>query len=186
MPPDEAAWVERARAGESDAFAVLVARYERRIFVYLLRQLGGQREDAADLAQQTFLKAFRSLPTIDAELNFNAWLYRIAANTCRDWQRHRLHFQWLPWDPRVNERQTSGVLDDPEERLAAAETRREVRQTLRAMRPSYRRALMLAQFDGLSCQDIGVRLGLSRSAVKSLLHRARAEFRTLYQGAQPR
>lgn len=179
MATDDARWVERAKAGDSAAFATLYSRYERRIFVYLLRQLEGRRDDAADLTQLTFLKAFDALPKTDASLNLNAWLHRIAANAFIDLQRRRS--QWLPWRDRAHDRPDEDWLDDPERHATFTETQQEVVRVLREMRPHYRQALLLHGYGGLSCEAVGERMGLTRSAVKSLLFRARAEFRSLYE-----
>jgi RNA polymerase sigma-70 factor (ECF subfamily) len=180
MATDDARYLARAKAGDSAAFATLYARYERRIFAYLLRQLEGRRDDAADLTQLTFLKAYDALPKTDASLNLNAWLHRIAANAFIDLQRHRARFGWLPWSDRSFDRRGEDWLDDPEARAVFTETQREVGRVLRAMRPHHRQALILREYGGLSTEEIGARMGLTRAAVKSLLFRARAEFRSLY------
>jgi RNA polymerase sigma-70 factor, ECF subfamily len=181
MLTDDANWLARAKAGDAAAFANLFARYERRIFAFLLRQLEGRRDDAADLTQLTFLKAYVALGQTDATLNFNAWLHRIAANACVDLQRHRGRFHWRTWGERSHDTPDDDWLDDPERHAAFSETQQEVTKVLRAMRPHYRQALLLREYNGLSCEAIGERMGLTRGAVKSVLFRARAEFRTLYE-----
>src|SRR5919202_448754 len=85
---EEAAWVARARTGDRGAFAEIYARYERRIYAFVYRTMGNP-EDACDLTQETFLKAYRALDRTNDELNVNAWLHRIAANTCLDVLRRR-------------------------------------------------------------------------------------------------
>jgi RNA polymerase sigma-70 factor (ECF subfamily) len=176
---DESALTARARAGDRGAFDALYARYERRIFVHLLRRLGADRaEDAADLAQLTFLKAFVALPGTDERLNINAWLHRIAGNLSVDWLRRSGRTR--PFDPLAHDRGDEDRLVRPEAHLLDAETRGAVARALRRMRPRYREALLLHVRDDLPCAEVGARMGLSRPAVKSLLFRARAEFRTLY------
>jgi RNA polymerase sigma-70 factor, ECF subfamily len=176
---DEAVWIARAKAGDPDAFAALFARYERRIFAHLLRQLGEHlADDAADLTQLTFVKAYLALGRTDARLNLNAWLYRIAGNLSVDW--HRRNARLRPFDAALHDRTDEDRRRQPEARVLAAETQRAVVAALRAMRPRYREVLLLAERDNLSHKEIAATLGQTPGAVKSLLFRARAEFRGLY------
>src|SRR5919202_5058084 len=96
---EQAAWAARARAGDRAAFAELYARYERRIYSFVYRTMG-DHDDAAELTQETFLKAYRALGNTDDELNVNAWLHRIAANACTDVLRRRRRGRRLSWGAR--------------------------------------------------------------------------------------
>src|SRR6187200_52350 len=78
--------VERAQAGDLESFNQLVSRWERPIFALAYRTLG-REEDARDITQETFLRAFRSLSGFKGDAKFSSWLYRIALNLCRDWIR---------------------------------------------------------------------------------------------------
>jgi len=84
-------------------FVAIVAQYQRPIYTFPCR-MSGNPDDAADLTQETFLKAYRAIAATDAELNVGAWLYRIATNTCRDLLRRRARIAWLPWDADAHER----------------------------------------------------------------------------------
>lgn len=179
MASEEASWVARAKAGDQAAFAELFARYERRIYAFVYRMMGNP-DDAFDLTQETFLKAFRALDRTDAELNVNAWLHRIASNACMDVLRRRQRLRWLPWDGARHERASSQREDDPEGTLLGDETQRAVARVLQAMSPRNRQAMILREYEGLSCEDIGEIMGVSRSAVKSILFRGREEFRKIY------
>ena len=180
---EEALWVARVRGGDSAAFAALYERYERRIYAFVYRMMGNP-EDACDLTQETFLKAFRALERTDAELNVNAWLHRIASNACMDVLRRRQRLRWLPWDGAKHERASSRREDDPEGTLLGDETQRAVARALQAMSPRNRQALILREYEGLSYQDIAAVVGLSLPAVKSLLFRARQEFRDRYHALE--
>jgi len=96
---DELAWVERAPRGEEAAFAAIYQRYERRIYAHVYRIMGNP-DDAFDLTQETFIKAYQALPRLghEQELNLSAWLHRIASNTCLDLLRRRKLISWLPWE----------------------------------------------------------------------------------------
>jgi RNA polymerase sigma-70 factor (ECF subfamily) len=184
MASEEASWVARAKAGDQAAFAELFARYERRIYAFVYRMMG-DADDAFDLTQETFLKAFRALGRTDAELNVNAWLHRIASNACMDVLRRRQRLRWLPWDGAKHERASSRREDDPEDTLLGDETQRAVARVLQAMSPRNRQALILREYEGLSYQEIAAVVGLSIPAVKSLLHRARQELRERYLAQEP-
>ena len=179
MIADEVLWVARARAGDRVAFAELYARYERRIYSYVYRTMG-DHEDAAELTQETFLKAYRAMGKTDEELNVNAWLHRIAANACTDVLRRRRRVRWLPWGTLDRDDPGERLDGDPAEALLGAETRQAVQRTLLSQAPHYRQALLLREHEGLSCEEIGAAMGLSAAAAKSLLFRAREDFRRRY------
>ena len=179
MTSEEAAWVARAKAGDQAAFAELFTRYERRIYSFIYRMMGNP-EDAFDLTQETFLKAYRALGKTDAELNVNAWLHRIAANACTDVLRRRRWVRWLPWEALDRDDLGERLDGDPADALLGAETRQAVQRTLLSQPPHYRRALLLREHEGLSCEELGAALGLSAAAAKSLLFRAREDFRRRY------
>ncbi len=179
MTSEEAAWVARAKAGDQAAFAELFTRYERRIYSFVYRMMGNP-EDAFDLTQETFLKAYRALGKTDEELNVNAWLHRIASNACMDVLRRRQRLRWLPWENAKHDRPSGREEDDPEGSVVGGETQAAVQRVLDAMSPRNRQAMVLREYEGLSCEDIGEIMGVSRSAVKSMLFRGREEFRKLY------
>lgn len=183
---DEAMWIARAKAGDQTAFGELFTRYERRIYNFVYRMMG-DADDAFDLTQDTFLKAYRALGSTGEELNVNAWLHRIASNACLDVLRRRNRFRWLPWDQTKHDRPSHSNADDPEHNTVTGEQGEVVRGVLARMSPRYRQAMVLREYEGLSCEEIGQVMGASRSAVKSMLFRGREEFRRLYAavGGEP-
>jgi len=180
MSSEEDAWVSRARAGDQAAFEAIFQRYERQIYSFAFRMMGNA-DDAYDLTQECFIKAYRNLEKTNGDLNVSAWLHRIASNSCLDVLRRRKRIRWLPWD---NDRHESllqpSTPDDPEVTVLSRETQQDVQLILNQMTPRNRLALLLREFEGLSTEEIGEVMGLSRSAVKSVLFRARDEFRKLY------
>jgi RNA polymerase sigma-70 factor, ECF subfamily len=117
----------------------------------------------------------------DAELS--PWLYRIASNLCLDLLRRRQRIGWRPWDSMKHDALLNGSrYDQPEQHAIAVETRDEVQRVMALLKPRYRAALLLREYEGRSCAEIGDILGISVPAVKSLLFRAREEFRCLYRG----
>jgi RNA polymerase sigma-70 factor, ECF subfamily len=184
---DELAWVERARRGEEAAFAAIYQRYERRIYAYVYRIMGNP-DDAFDLTQETFIKAYQALPRLgsEQELNLSAWLHRIASNTCLDLLRRRRLISWLPWEHErehgegVAEPASHDLSGDPESSYVQQETSKQVQNTLHRMSVRNREALVLKEYQSMSCDEIADVMGVSRGAVKSILFRAREEFRKLY------
>jgi RNA polymerase sigma-70 factor (ECF subfamily) len=180
MASEEDVWVSRAKAGDQAAFEAIVQRYERQIYSFIYRMMGNA-DDAYDLTQDCFVRAYRSLGATSADLNVSAWLHRIASNACLDVLRRRKRIRWLPWDTSKHEQLLgSDHADDPERSSIAHETSSLVQATLARMTPRNRAALIMREYEGMSCEEIGEILGLSRSAVKSVLFRGREEFRKLY------
>ena len=180
MDLTEQGWVERAKQGDQAAFEVIFQRYERQIYSFIYRMMGDP-DDAYDLTQDCFIKAYKALSRTSDDLNVSAWLHRIAANACLDVLRRRQRLRWLPWEaPKHDQLLLSTPTDDPERSALSQETRVAVQQVLNRMSHRHRAALILREYEGLSCEEIGAVMGLSRSAVKSMLFRARDEFKRLY------
>jgi RNA polymerase sigma-70 factor (ECF subfamily) len=171
---------DKPAAPSQDSFEAIFERYQTPIYNYVLRMMGNP-DDASDLTQEAFLKAYQALPKLSGEVNLGAWLYRIATNTCLDELRRRKIIRWQPWEAFVaafHPRQVAS--DDPERETLRLEDSARVQQVLNRLPPRYRTCLLLREYQDLSCEEIGVILGASRSAVKSLLFRAREEFRRLW------
>jgi len=169
-------------------FARLFAQYEQPIYQYVYRLLG-DAEDARDFTQDAFVKAYRKLPETLAKGEFQpqAWLYRIATNVCLDELRHRKLVKWQPWESFVSLFHPSQVArDNPERDALQEETRYEVEQVLNRLSPRYRAALVLREYHGLGYEEIATVLGTTRTAVKTLLLRARESFRFHYVKTHPK
>ena len=175
--------VRRAREGDQSAFEQLVTDNEKRIYD-LCRRLTGDPEDAADLAQEAFLNAWRGLGRFQGESAFSTWLYRLASNACIDFlrkekRRGRLASLTLSLDDEEEGRQAE--LPDlryaPEEELARSEDRRALAQALESISPEHRQVLVMREIHGLSYAQIAQVLGLEEGTVKSRIARARAALR---------
>jgi RNA polymerase sigma-70 factor (ECF subfamily) len=176
---DELGLVGAAKAGDRMAFDCLVERYETRIFAASCRLLGSA-DDADDIVQETFLRAFRALGRTNETLNVGAWLHRIALNAGRDLLRRRGQRRELSWEicaDRVSELPE----DDPLDLVIGAEEQRAIRQALELLPAHYRQALLLRECGGLSSHAIAAIMGVRRSVIKSLLFRSRVAFRKAYQ-----
>lgn len=177
---DEEVLVSQAKAGDQAAFEAIVQRYERQIYAFTYRMMGNP-DDAFDLTQECFVKAYRNLAKTNNELNISAWLHRIASNACLDVLRRRKRIRWLPWDTSKHEHMLEPRTgEEPERVTLSQETSSDVQRVLARMSERNRLALVLREYEGLSTREIGEIMGVSRSAVKSVLFRAREEFRRLY------
>ena len=177
--------VRKAAAGDSDAFEQLVLSYEKPIYNLCLRMCGNA-EDAMDLTQETFLKAWRSLGSFRADAAFSTWLYRLCSNLCIDYLRRDQKRKVLP----LHVGDSDGVqrpLDvpdpaaGPEERPSTQEDRQQVADALQSLEPEYREALTLRVLHDLSYADIAAVLQVREGTVKSRIARAREKMREAMQ-----
>ncbi len=165
---DHLVW--RARRGDAAAFSEIFERYQQRIINYIYG-LVHDRELANDLAQESFLKAYKALPRMGDDLRLAPWLYRIAGNTAFSALRRRRLIRWLPL---LNEGITTSNMDGD---IAEAEA---VHRALAKLPAKYAAPLLLHSHEGLSCNEIAEILGISSGAVKTRLFRAREAFRVAY------
>ncbi|HEX7180292.1 MAG TPA: sigma-70 family RNA polymerase sigma factor [Thermoanaerobaculia bacterium] len=184
METDDAILMERAQAGDADAFRVLVERYSARIFRLAYRILGDEAS-AEDAVQETFLRAYRSLARFDARSQFGTWLHRIAANTSveilRKNQRQRSR-QERSIDEGTGEAAPLSSRDPgPDRRALSQEVERAVRGALSDLSPMERAAFVLRHFEGRSIAEICGALGLRESAGKQAIFRAVKKLRRVLE-----
>jgi RNA polymerase sigma-70 factor, ECF subfamily len=178
---DEPMLVAAARSGNAAAFEELVARYEDKIFRLTLN-ITGNREDAEDAMQDAFLKAFAHLDNFHGDSRFYTWLVRIAANEAlmRLRRRRPNHFsldQPIEGDSELIPRELEEWSPNPEQQYAKSEIDNIISTLLEQMEDEYRIVLMLRDVEELSTQETAEALGISLSAVKSRLLRARLKLR---------
>lgn len=168
----------RAKHGELDAFEELVRRYEKRVYAVALRS-SGSPEDAADIVQEVFLRAWRSIESFRGDSGFSTWLFRITMNMCVDFARHK-HSQPQTQsivDEEENERQVPDTALTPEEHLENRELGRELAAALEEISEEHRRIVLLRDVSGMSYTEIADVLEISEGTVKSRLSRARIALR---------
>lgn len=174
LQPGDDDLMARAAAGDETAFGLLVQRWERPVFAFLARMLGS-REEAEDLAQEAFLRAWRNASRYRASGQFKSWLFRIVGNLARSRLRRRKIVRWISFDPVAHDKPTRE--DTGEQTLERAETRQSVREAIGRLPERQRQALLLKMYDGLSYQEIASTMEVSVPAVESLLHRATTALR---------
>lgn len=175
---DDKSLIEACRAGNPEAFGVLVSRYQDRLFPTVYR-LTGCAEEASDLLQDAFLRAYEKLDRFQGESSFYTWIYRIAVNLALSDRRRRRPILGL------SHHGTGGAIEpacdvsesDPSAPLERAERDRLIQEALNDLAPDHRAVVVMKEFDGLHYDEIGAMLGVPVGTVRSRLHRARCELR---------
>ncbi len=162
------------------AFETAFRQYQGPLYNYALRMLGDP-DSAYDATLASFEKAYRAWSRLPADADVRAWLYRIATNTCLDELRRRKVIKWQPWESFMSLFHPKQVApDNPEREAVRGERSALVRQALRQLPAKYRAALVMRECEGLSCEEIGEALGISRGAAKLVLLRARRKLKDAY------
>jgi len=179
---DETALVTQARQGDSEAFNGLAERYQRNIF-RLAQNITQNREDAEDVLQETFLKAYEHLPEFHGDSKFYTWIVRIAVNEALMKLRKRKWDKTVWLDEPVNTgedtvaREIAVWEDNPEQRYSKEELHDILDKAVNGLAPPYRTVFVLRDMEGLSTEETAEALELSVPAVKSRLLRARLQLR---------
>jgi RNA polymerase sigma-70 factor (ECF subfamily) len=170
MELTDAAIVGRARAGDADAFRCLVERHSHSLF-RLAFLMTGNRQDAEDVVQESFLRAYRQIGGFDGRASFGTWMHRIAANCSLDMvraRRRRIDCP-APEDP-VAELPSTGPT--PERIALSAEVRQKVAEAMDDLSPTERTAFVLRHFEGMRMEDVGRVLECQPGAAKHSVFRA--------------
>jgi RNA polymerase sigma-70 factor (ECF subfamily) len=165
--------VSRVRAGDDDAFRELVERHGRAVFRVAFR-VTGRAEDAEDVVQETFLRAYRQLDRFEARSNVRTWLHRIATNCAIDLLRARPKRE-VAEEPETLERaaaESGGDLPSPERSVLGVQIRERLGGAMALLTEMERATFTLRHFEGLSIDEIGRMLGLKTSATKHSIFRA--------------
>lgn len=170
----------RAQRGDQAAFAGLVRQNQGRIVRHLLN-LTGSRDEALELSQEVFLKAWEALPSWRPDARFHTWLYRIASNVAYDLLRRR---RVVSFEPLPEDHDTAGETDSPEQRLHAKQTIAGLEAALARLAPDQREIVLLREVEGLSYQELSTALGIDEGTVKSRLARGRVALADIYTRMQ--
>ena len=175
---DPEALIRRCQRGDPLAIEVLIRRYQNYVFrlCYLVMR---NEQDAEDMTQETFVRAFRALPRFEirAGTSFEAWLYRVAVNACRSRMRRRW-YQVLPW-PDPPPQMASEPDEQPDRRVMRGEQRDEILAAIDCLGEKHRLVVILRYYGGLSNEEIARALGIPCGTVRSRLHVARRRLKDL-------
>ena len=191
--PVEDQFIERLKRGDAAAFETLVNERSGEIYGLLYR-LTENGEEARDLTQETFLRAFQSIVHFRGESDLRTWIYRIAINQARNrwrWWRRRRRDVTISIDAADANGRPLGLITslksvnvpDPEQNAIANERERALRKALSSLRRVYREAVVLRDIEGLAYEEIATALDISVGTVKSRLARGRQELRRKLEGS---
>ncbi len=176
---DEAELIERAKAGDTKAFGILVERYQRRVVGVAMAVVHDQ-EDALELAQETFVRAFENVGKFESRSSFSTWLYRIAANIAIDFRRReRRHPTMRGDEAEIELQRLPSKLGDTFKETQRGEMAERIRRALDQLTPEHRAAILLREVEGLSYDEISDVLQCPRGTVMSRLHYARNHLREI-------
>ncbi len=179
---DEREWIRLAQEGDQTAFSRLVGAYQTPVYNLAYRMLGN-RAEAEDATQETFLRAYTNLRSYDLQRPFSSWLLSIASHYCIDRLRRR-RITWLSFEDEIaasdetgdtTEIHLKGEFLNPESVVARQEQETQIQHLLAALSPADRAAITLRYWYDYSYEEIARTLNMTVSAVKSRLHRARRD-----------
>jgi RNA polymerase sigma-70 factor (ECF subfamily) len=172
MPSTDEELVARSQGGDLDSFNQLVVRWERPIYALAYRVIG-REEDARDVAQETFLRAFRALKGFKGQAKFSSWLYRITLNLCRDWIRRERRTPVVQAPEGVDVIEMAGESspsESIEDLVSRHELGRAVAKAMSQLPEEQRTAIILKEYHGLTFQEIADLLDCPLSTVKTRLY----------------
>jgi RNA polymerase sigma-70 factor (ECF subfamily) len=172
IPLTDEELVALSRTGDAESFNQLVRRWERPIFALAYRTLG-REEDARDVTQETFLRAFRALPGFKGDAKFSSWLYRIALNLCRDWIRRdrRAPMVDVPEGVEIHELAADRRdVTSAEDLAARAELSEAVATAMKLLPSEQRDAIILKEYQGMTFQEIADLMKIPLSTAKTRLY----------------
>lgn len=187
----ESEFIERLKRGEAAAYEELVAERSGEIYGLLFR-LTENREEARDLTQETFLRAFQSISRFRGEADLRTWIYRIAINQARNrwrWWRRRRRDSTISLDAMQGQSNQTLMAtlaessENPEQQTLAHERELALRSALRSVGRAYRETLILRDIEGFTYEEIATTLGINVGTVKSRLARGRQELRRKLEGS---
>lgn len=188
MDPTDLELVERVQGGDTQSFETLVRRYQSRVYNQVCRMVR-DREDAADLTQEVFLKVYGSLNRFRGQASFQTWLYRVTMNLCVDRHRRGQRAPQIaasldaPMDTDDGEvdRDVADWNDNPEGDLLTVELKHKVREAVLQLSDKLRAVVVLHDLQGCSYEEIAAALDIPLGTVKSRLFNARAALRELLE-----
>ena len=164
--------VARSRGGDLDSFNQLILRWERPIYAFAYRVIG-REEDARDVCQETFLRAFRSLKGFRGQAKFSSWLYQIAMNLCRDWIRRQRRARTVQLAEGVDPAELAaeqGPVESIEDLVSRRELSAVVEEAMTLLPEEQRTAIVLKEYHGMTFQEIADLQGCPLSTVKTRLY----------------
>ncbi|MGA2766493.1 MAG: sigma-70 family RNA polymerase sigma factor [Spirochaetia bacterium] len=171
--------IRRVRAGDGNAFSMIVSRYAPVFYSLAFRQIGSDQEAASEAVQEIFLKAYRALPSFDIQRRFFPWLYTIALNHLRSLKRSRKYAQGrnvVPFDS-LSGAEAADKTSPPDDAVVAREGERLAQRALDTLPQRLREVFLLRHVEGFSTEEVASLLGVPEGTVRTWLFRARRRLR---------
>lgn len=178
MQSDDEQAIDQVRAGDSSAFGLLVEKYQRRL-VGLLQHSCGNREIAEEIAQETFARAYRKLDLFSGQSQFYTWLARIGMNLLASDRRKKRIESQISREGIDVALDSVDRSDSPQQAMELSETQRMVHDALQMLDEDRRAVIVMRDFDGMEYDGIAEALGVPIGTVRSRLHRARLELKSI-------
>ena len=175
--------IRRAKSGDQDAFGQLVLTHQNKVYTLCVHMVTN-REEAEDLAQEAFLKAWRSLSSFQEESSFATWMHRLTTNVCLDYLRKQTRRQNISTAVSLDDEESgwsepADHTQDPQQQLEQQEQRQVLAKALNELPEHHRRLLIMRELSGLSYQEIADALNMDLGTVKSGISRARERLRKI-------
>ena len=178
LEPDDLELAERSLNGDLEAYSELARRHHGRLYQTIFAMVGDS-DDADDLTQESFIKAYRSLGRFKGQSRFYTWIYRIAVNQTLDWMKAKKRRRDVPLEYAEGDR--AGRVEGTDNGVYRRELNQHLEAALESLTPEYRATVVLREIDGRTYEEIAELLTCSVGTVKSRLFRARGQLRTLLE-----
>ena len=175
-------YIEKIIKGDANAFSILVERYQDMVFSITLKMMGS-REEAEDVAQETFIKSYRSLSKFKGDARFSTWLYRICYNLCIDKLKARKRWVFTEQVDTIKEEESLSLNTDAFQQLVMKERSELLKNAIAKLKEDDQILITLYYFEELSIKEIGDIVGISPNNVKIKLYRCRTKLVSLLQGS---
>lgn len=170
--------VAKSKKGNLDAFEELISAYERKAYNIAYRMMGNE-EDAKDMAQEAFIKIYKSIQNFREESSFSTWLYRIVTNVCLDELRKRKKDKLVPLELSIETEKGTAIVElsaereTPEDIYERVEKRHLIQNTISSLGEDYKTVIILRDIQGFGYEEIATMLNCSLGTIKSRINRAR-------------
>ena len=180
----EKALIQKCKQGDIDSFEMLIECYQQKVYNIALRMLGN-KEDASDIAQEVFIKVYKSIGGFKEEASLSTWIYRIATNVCLDELRKRKKTKIVSIDSTIQLEESEVSMQMPDERpqpdelLTQKELKQEVQKAINNLKEEHKTVIILRDINGYSYEEIAKILDCTLGTVKSRINRARNALKSI-------
>lgn len=181
---EEKALIRKCKNGDINSFELLIEQYQKKVFNIAFRMMGNQ-EDASDIAQEVFIRVYKSIKNFKEESSLSTWIYRIATNVCLDELRKRKKNNIISINStlQLDDSELTLELEDPGDRpdelLQKKELCREIQEAIECLNEEHKAVIVLRDINGLSYEEISKILQCSLGTVKSRINRARSSLKSI-------